>query len=122
MLKNILLVVALLYTIALALVSLLNASNLPKIRIDNGDKFAHAIAYSLLCFMWYLVFKTHKLAKALLIAACVSIIYGILLEVLQGTLTEARVPDIYDILANCIGVAFISIILVVRNKTHIKDL
>jgi len=72
--------------------------------------------------MWYLVFKTHKLAKALLIAACVSIIYGILLEVLQGALTEARIPDIYDILANCIGVAFISIILVVRNKTHIKNL
>lgn len=116
------LVIALLYTTTLALLSLLNSSKLPSIEINNGDKFAHAIAYSLLCFIWYLAFKINKITKALLIASCASIIYGIILEVLQGTLTEARTSDMYDILANCIGVAFISIILVIRNKTHVKNL
>ena len=122
MLKKNLLVIALLYTIALAILSLLNTSDLPSIEIDNGDKFVHAIAYSLLCLLWYLSVKSFKISKALLKASAFAIIYGIIIEVLQGTLTEVRTLDKYDVLANCIGVAFISIILIIRNKTHVKNL
>ena len=122
MLKKILPILALLYTIALAIISLLNFSNLPDIDIDNSDKYGHAIAYSLLCLIWYLAMKSFKFPKALLIAASIAIIYGIVLEVLQGALTDARIFDGYDILANSIGVAFISIIILIRNKTQVKNL
>jgi len=121
-LKKILPILALLYTIALAIISLLNFSNLPDIDIDNSDKYGHAIAYSLLCLIWYLAMKSFKFPKALLIAASIAIIYGIVLEVLQGALTDARIFDGYDILANSIGVAFISIIILIRNKTQVKNL
>ena len=122
MLNKILLVLALLYTVALAVISLLNSSNLPDINIDNSDKYGHAIAYSLLCLFWYLAMKSYKFSKALLTAASIAIIYGIILEVLQGVLTDVRISDGYDILANCIGVVFISIIILIRNKTHVKNL
>ena len=113
---------ALLYTLALAIVSLLSSDDLPSIDVEYGDKFAHAIAYSLLCFIWYLTLKALNISKPIIAASCGAIIYGIILEVLQGTLTEARVPDVNDILANCIGVAFIFTIIVIKNKTHVKSL
>lgn len=120
--KKVLLLLALLYTIALAVVSLLSSNNLPSIDINNADKIGHAVAYSLLCLGWYLVIKSHEIYQALLKAAIIAVIYGIILEILQGTLTEERITDEYDILANCIGVAFISIIIVIRNKTDVKKI
>lgn len=122
MLKKILLVIALLYTIALAVLSLLSSDDLPDVEVEYVDKFVHTIAYALLCFIWYLVLKSFKFSKALLVAAAIAIIYGIILEVLQGTLTEGRTLDLYDVLANCIGVGFISSILIIRNKTQVKNL
>ena len=122
MLKKILLAIALLYTIVLAVLSLLSSDDLPDVEVEYVDKFAHTIAYALLCFIWYLVLKYFKFSKALLVAAAIAIIYGIILEVLQGTLTEGRTLDLYDLLANCIGVGFISAILIIRNKTHVKNI
>jgi VanZ family protein len=121
-LKKILLVIALLYSGTLAVVSLLSSNALPKVDVEYADKIFHAMAYALLSTMWYIVLKTHKYSKALTIAASVAVIYGIIIEVLQGTLTEARTLDVYDILANCIGIAFISVILIIRNKTQVKNL
>ena len=113
---------ALIYTIALAVLSLINSNKIPNIEIDNSDKFFHAIAYGLLCLIWYLALKANNFSKALLMAVSIAVVYGIIIEVLQGTLTDARLADGYDILANCIGVAFISVFLMIRNKTHIKNI
>lgn len=122
MLKKILLVIALLYTIALAILSLLSSDDLPDVEFEYADKFAHTMAYALLCLLWYTVLKSFKFSKAILVASAIAIIYGIILEVLQGTLTEGRTLDLYDVLANCIGVGFISSILIIRNKTQVKNL
>lgn len=122
MLKKVLLILALLYTIALAIVSLISSNQLPKIEATNGDKIVHLVAYGILCLIWYLVLKNYKNPKPLLIASSISIFYGIILEVLQGTITEARISEGYDILANCIGVVIISIIIIIRNKTHVKKI
>lgn len=122
MLNKILLSIALFYTFTLAVVSLLNTTNLPDVDIENGDKYAHTIAYAILCFLWYIALKANNIKGALVKAISLSIIYGIILEVLQGSLTEARSADLYDILANCIGVVFISLIIALRNKTHVKKI
>lgn len=116
------LVIALLYTIVLAVFSLINTSDLPKVEISNSDKIAHAMAYGLLCLIWYFVLKLYKFSKPLLISFCSAIIYGIIIEVLQGSFTTVRTSDSYDILANCIGVVFISIIILIRNKTDVKKI
>jgi VanZ family protein len=120
--KKALLIAALLYTIALAVVSLLNAVDLPNIEIDNADKYEHAIAYSLLCLLWYAVLKTFAFSKPLLMAAGFSIFYGMVLEVLQGALTATRTPDLKDVLADAVGIVFISIIIGLGNKTKDKKI
>lgn len=122
MFKKILLIIALFYTIALAILSLLSSDDLPGVEVEYADKIGHTVAYACLCFIWYQVLKSYKFSKALLIASAIAIIYGIILEVLQGTLTEKRILDVYDVLANCIGVGFISSILIIRNKTQVKNL
>jgi len=117
-----LLSIALFYTLALAVVSLFNTTDLPEVDIDNGDKYAHSIAYALLCLLWYVALMINKTKAPLVKAMLISVIYGIILEVLQGALTEARHADLYDILANCVGVVFISLIITLRNKTHVKKI
>ena len=113
---------AVLYTIALAVVSLLDSSNFPEHQLENSDKVGHVLAYLVLCLVWYLAFKTLNTSKALIIASSFSVIYGIVLEVLQETLSDSRTSDVYDILANSVGVVIISIIILIRNKTHVKNL
>ncbi|MEZ4798106.1 MAG: VanZ family protein [Flavobacteriaceae bacterium] len=120
--KKILLVIALLYTIALAVLSLLSSGNLPDLEVDYADKVAHLIAYGVLYFVWQITLDAYKIPKAILIASGFAITYGIILEVLQGTLTVGRTLDMYDVLANCIGVVIILIVYKYKNKTHVKNL
>nr|WP_239000274.1 VanZ family protein [Hyunsoonleella ulvae] len=74
--------------------------------IEYGDKIFHFLAYALLCFLWYTVFyfKQNKpRKKAVLSAILLSVIYGIIIEALQGTITSHRSLDVYDALANSLG-------------------
>jgi VanZ family protein len=121
-LKTILLIISILYTIALAIVSLISFENLPNLEVENSDKMAHFFTYGILCLVWYLALKNYKISKPLLVASSIAIFYGIILEVLQGTLTEERISEGYDILANCFGVVIISIIIIISNKTHVKKI
>lgn len=120
--KKTLLLLAIATTIAIAYGSLMSSNDLPDVEVNNADKAVHAIAYGFLCLIWYLAIKSYKIHRALLIAVCFAIIYGIILEVLQETLTDVRVTDGYDILANCVGVVFVSLIIAFRNKTHVKKI
>ena len=121
MLKKILLVIALLYTIALAVLSLLSSDDLPDVEVEYVDKFVHTIAYALLCLLWYSVLKSFKFSKALLVAAAIAIIYGIILEVLQGTLTIHRSLDVYDAIANSLGALLMGSLLWVKGKMQVKN-
>lgn len=48
--------------------------------------------------------------------------YGMILEVLQGALTVTRTPDFEDVLADAVGIVFISIIIGLGNKTKDKKI
>ncbi|WP_298532727.1 VanZ family protein [uncultured Algibacter sp.] len=124
MLKKIALVLAVGYTIALATVSLITLNNLPDTGISFADKIFHFLAYALLTIFWFAAFSitfNWKKKRAMLIAVCSSILFGILIEVLQDTLTESRALDIYDILANSLGALLASIILFFKKSLHVKN-
>jgi len=55
--------------------------------------------YLILSFLLGLVYREWSWKKVLLM----SIGFGVLMEICQGTLTATRMFDIYDILANIIG-------------------
>lgn len=125
MLKKYALIIAIFYSLALAMVSLVKINNLPNAGISHADKIFHFLVYSVLAFLWvntfFFKFK-YKKTKAIIYAALFSIIFGIIIEVLQGSVTASRHTDVYDAIANTLGVLFTVLILLINKKTYIKNL
>ena len=120
--KKLWLILAICYTIILTIYSLINIDSLPELGTDYDDKIIHVLAYGLLNFLWYNSLQNLKIIKPVFVVALLSIIYGIILEVLQGQLTFARKFDVIDVLADSIGVAVVSAFIIIRNKTRVKNL
>jgi len=97
---------AILATLGVAILSL---GALPKLNIGldlkSSDKYLHFIAYFTLCLLWFFALRDrlHRYVFRVLVPLGL-ILYGIILEGLQGGLTTYRTADIYDALANTAGV------------------
>ncbi len=88
-------------TICIAYLSLIKTTNFPDIAFSNIDKIYHLVAYFGLTSSWLFALKKPKYKYKVLIAC---VLYGIILEVLQTTLTEYRAGELFDFLANSVGV------------------
>jgi len=110
------------YTIAIAVLSLISNDDVPHFGTKNEDKIFHFIAYALLTLLWYNVCFKYKRKHPIVIAFVVSITYGIILEVLQGQLTAGRDPSFMDVVANSIGVTIVALILTLKKKTTVKKI
>ncbi|WCO03709.1 VanZ family protein [Psychroserpens ponticola] len=110
----------LVYIIALTYGSLGNISGVPKLGFTFDDKIYHLLAYAILTFLLFNYIRTTQVKKAILLSASIAFVYGIIIEVLQSTLTDFRTPDYYDVLANTIGVVFIMLLLRFKTKLKLK--
>ena len=111
------------YSTLLAIVSFIHLSGLPEINYSNTDKIFHFIAYSGLMWLWFQVFYlrfSFSLKKALIVSAIIAIVFGIIIEILQGVITNTRVTDNNDILANTLGVSITGLILLFLKRTEVK--
>lgn len=93
--------IAILFTIIITFLSLFSVKGINTIHVENSDKFGHFIAYLTVCLSW--LFALNKRIKWPVISGLL-ILYGIILEGLQEILTSNRQADLYDILANTVGV------------------
>ncbi|RCU58897.1 hypothetical protein DU428_01275 [Oceanihabitans sediminis] len=96
---------------------------MPDFEYSNADKIYHFIAYFFLSSLWFVVlFKRYKLPfyKSLLYSVVASILFGIIIEVLQAILTDYRSADYMDVLANTIGVSTTVITLLILKKKVVK--
>jgi len=90
-------------------VAILSLGAVPKLNIGldlkSSDKYLHFIAYFSLCLLWFFALKDrlHRYIFRILIPVGL-ILYGIILEGMQGGLTTYRTADIYDAIANTAGV------------------
>ncbi|AJR03173.1 VanZ family protein [Siansivirga zeaxanthinifaciens] len=112
------------YTVALTVACLVNINKFPKVDISFFDKIFHSITYLVLTLLWFSTFFfnfNYKRSKALLYAAGFSSVFGIIIEVLQGVLTVNRSADIYDVLANSLGVLLAGLFIILKRKTAIKN-
>lgn len=108
------------YIILITILSLISLTNMPAIGLGFEDKIYHAFAYSVfvvLCFN-YLTQISEK--SATLKAIIFSIGYGIIIEVLQKVLNTNRTFDLWDIVANIVGVLFGYIIILLINKLKLN--
>ncbi len=124
-LKRFSFLIATLYSLALAIVSLIQLKNMPDVGVSFGDKIFHFLAYSVLAFLWFsaLFFKFKlNITRAIVYSALFSIIFGIILEALQGSATTYRSSDVYDAIANTLGVLFTVLILLASKRILVKKL
>jgi VanZ family protein len=101
--------------IATIIIAILSLGNVPKlnlgIKLEISDKYLHTLAYFTLTLVWYFALQEKIKKTSFKYYVIISlIIYGIILEALQGGITNYRTADIYDVLANIIGIVLGSII------------
>jgi VanZ family protein len=83
--KTTILSATILYTTAITVLSLASLCNkLPKLNTGFDDKIAHFLIYAIFCLMWFLTFKSFDLKRSLICAFSFSILFGLVIELLQG--------------------------------------
>ncbi|WP_298882573.1 VanZ family protein [uncultured Polaribacter sp.] len=99
--KDNLFIIAIGITLGIAYLSLMQV---PKTQLSftSSDKVYHLFAYFTLTICWLFSFHKKPSIKFKIVIAC--IVYGIIIEVLQHTLTKYRTGDFYDVLANTVGI------------------
>ncbi len=116
MVKKTILPIAVVYTITLFIMSLLNLNDYSVHQPKNSDKLLHFIAYAILFFLWYKVKHLHKLKISLISLVILSISFGIVMEFLQSILTTYREFSVYDMLANTLGVLITYLLIKITIK------
>ena len=111
-----------LYTATLTFFSLYKIT--PEITVGEfsiGDKILHTSAYAVLFTIWkisfFLIAKNNLSYKSTILKISVACIgFGMLIEVLQGTLTSYRQPDWLDVIANSSGVLTASVLFLALER------
>lgn len=114
---------ALTFTLILGIASILPA---PKVEAAPAgiDKIFHLAAYILLTILWFFSFfgfSKKNFWTAIYLSATLALVYGMVIEVLQGAVTSYRTADWYDLLANITGIC-IAIIILIACKSRLKML
>ncbi len=104
--------IAIIVTISIAVLSL---TSIPKIdfgiQIKESDKYLHFFAYFVLSIVWYFALREKiKTPSFRYFLIMLIIFYGIILEALQGGLTNYRTADVYDAVANTTGIIIASLL------------
>lgn len=125
MLKKQALLISILYTIALLIVSLItiDLGGIEAFAPSFGDKIFHFCAHGFLAYTWYFTckyrFNLGNSQSIYIITICAAL-FGIIIEVLQKVLTNNRVFDVDDIVANVLGVLLTMFILLFNTKRDVK--
>ena len=112
--------IVIVYTLALTIVSLVKIGDIPSLGSSFDDKIYHFIAYLLFTLLVYNYCSSKQFTNPILISSVAVIIYGIIIEILQNTITVYRTLDVYDALANALGVCFAVLLLKFRGKLKLK--
>jgi VanZ family protein len=103
--KNIFSLLVALIIMYLSLASSHTFDNVPLINIPNFDKVVHfGMYFGLMMVIILENRKTIKSTRYLFLAGLIPLFYGILMEILQSTLTVTRTGSIWDALANGAGI------------------
>lgn len=103
--RNFFIYFATVLTIAVTVGSFVSLDSVQVMPEQFSDKFVHTFTYCLLAISWLMGFKqkAQELKYSVLISGIV-FFYGIIIEVLQGVITNNRQSDLYDIFANLAGI------------------
>ena len=112
--------IVLIYVVALTYGSLGNVSGVPKFGFSFDDKIYHFLAYAVLTFLLFNFIRTTTVKNKVLLSVGIAVIYGIIIEILQSTVTDFRTPDYFDVIANTTGAVFMVFVLRFKKKLKLK--
>ena len=110
------------YTSTIGALSLVRLTELPKLNTGFDDKIAHFILYAGLCLFWFMSLYVLKKKSSLLLACLLSIVFGAVIEILQGVVSIYRTTDVFDLVANCLGIFTMTLIIYTKKEVIIKKL
>ena len=85
--------------------------------IPHLDKFVHFIMYSVMQYLWLLYMVKAEIVNKkgfIISSSIISVLYGVLMEMLQSMFFIHRSGDLYDAITNTIGV--LTVLLLYKNK------
>lgn len=110
------------WTIVILILCLSNLENVKvSIKVTNFDKVAHFLLYFIYAIFIALSFKNlkQKKVKFYFFTFLYLIIFGFLIEFLQGNLTTYRSQDMKDEIANSVGAIFgLFLVFILVRKTR----
>ncbi|MCL8007939.1 VanZ family protein [Gelidibacter japonicus] len=108
------------YAIVLLILSLVSIGGFETLGSSFDDKINHFGAYFLLTILIFNYINTLNLKKGLFYALIIASVYGIIMEVLQKYLTNARMFDVYDMIANAFGAIIAVLFVIFYRKLKLK--
>jgi VanZ family protein len=103
------LTLAICYSFLILVLSLININDIEIVTLEASDKFYHTACYAIMAILWsyYAKLKTGSLKNNVILVLIFLIsLFGIIIEVLQLTITDYRSFDWWDVLANFTGIIF----------------
>ena len=101
--------IAVFFTISITIGSLVKSDVIAVEIVSISDKTIHFIAYFFLMLSWlYVFFKKKSFSKNVKYIFIGCIVFGIIIEILQGVTTTYRTLSFLDVAANTLGVLFAS--------------
>lgn len=124
MLKTYSLPLAIVYSLGLLIICLIKVDGIvEEVHIQNVDKIFHFFSFLVLALLWYLplvyTFRLNQI-KSIVNAFLVSVAFGIIIEILQGSFTANRQSDIKDVFADTLGALLMALILYSKNRIRTK--
>ena len=119
MLKKTLFGLAISWTLLIAFLCLVTFSKLPSLGVSGVDKYVHATLHFVFTLFWgsYISLKQNEIKiPKILRVVMLSILYGIVIEILQETITTTRHADILDVLANFTGTLLALAVFILLKK------
>lgn len=109
------------FAILILVLSLVKLQNMPDLGgFRHLDKIKHMFAYSILSFFWLLSCQLGKIKIKYLHLIAVMIVYGVIIEILQSSLTSYRTGDLLDILANTTGILLGYLVLKLVSRYYLQ--
>lgn len=110
------LILLLIYLCLLTWISFVDIGELPTLGSSFDDKIFHVLSHAVLTLLVFNYVKKTSVSRPILLSALIPVCYGVAIECIQGMATSTRTADIYDILANSLGMVFAVLFLhIVRN-------
>lgn len=118
--KYFFLALALGWTLLIAVLCLVSFNKMPSVSLQSADKYVHCIFHFVFTVLWYLHFRRINNGKWLLLKAFLcSLLYGGLIEIMQGLFTLTRKADLNDVAANSFG-ATLAVITLFFYSEYVK--